>query len=100
MDELAFRRTVYQIAVTLTVWQLEVSFVLLTAIDVFSCQQQQEVRFRITASHGVTKGSETFMALSDKLELFLFHKQTERSKFISIKRASQSVFFTEYCQGD
>jgi hypothetical protein len=35
MDELAFRRTVYQIAVSLMKWQLAVPFLLSSTIDIF-----------------------------------------------------------------
>jgi hypothetical protein len=46
MDELAFRRTVHQIAVPLTEWQLAALFLLTNAIDILLlCQHQQEIQF-------------------------------------------------------
>jgi len=47
MDELAFRRTVYQIAVSLMKWQLILLFLPWTAVDtLFSQQKQQRIQFR------------------------------------------------------
>jgi hypothetical protein len=46
MDELVFRRKVYQIAVLLMKWQFQAPFILTTAIDIlFSRGQQQKFNF-------------------------------------------------------
>jgi hypothetical protein len=66
MDELAFRRTVYQIAVSLMKWHLDVSLQQSTAIDYFlfvtaTAENPDSHKFV------VTKRSKTFTALADKL---------------------------------